>query len=61
MDHIQPELIEGFVQAGGTLWACTPCFNARGLGDDKLVDGTVVTGAGPMLDWVAAGASVISY
>ncbi len=64
--HIAPfkklnELVEGFVANGGTLWACSPCFNHRGLNADETVNGTDVVGAGPMLDWIVEGAQTISF
>lgn len=64
--HVQPfkklsELIENFTTNGGTLWACAPCFNHHGLNTDETVNGTIVTGAGPMLDWVVEGAQTLSF
>jgi predicted peroxiredoxin len=64
--HVAPlkklsELVEGFVASGGTLWSCSPCFNHRGLKEDETVDGTTVTGAGPMLDWILEGAQTLSF
>jgi len=54
------ELVEGFVAGGGVLWACAPCCTQRGLTEEETVDGTVIVGAGPMLEWVADGASTLS-
>jgi predicted peroxiredoxin len=64
--HAQPlkplaELIASFTERGGLVWACTPCFKHRGLKQDEIIDGSIVTGAGPMLEWIAMGATVISY
>ena len=64
--HVAPfkklnELVDGFTTSGGTLWACAPCFNHRGLDPDETVNGTVVVGAGPMLDWIADGAQTLSF
>ncbi len=64
--HVAPfkklnTLIDSFVSNGGTLWACAPCFNHRGLEADKTVNGTEVVGAGPMLDWIASGAQTLSF
>ena len=64
--HVQPlkplaALIESFAESGGTVWACTPCFKHRGLKEDEVIEGGIVTGAGPMLQWIADGAQVISY
>lgn len=55
------ELISTFMANGGLLWACTPCFNHRGLNENETVKGTIVTGAGPMLEWIEEGATVVSY
>ena len=46
--HVQPfkklsELVENFTSNGGTLWACSPCFNHHGLNTDETVNGTIVT------------------
>ena len=53
------ELIEKFVAGGGVLWSCAPCFQHRGLKVDETVEGALVVGAGPMLEWIAAGASTL--
>ena len=44
---------------GGVMWTCAPCYQHRGLDPQEEVEGSQVTGAGPMLEWVAAGASTI--
>ena len=64
--HVAPfkklnELVEGFSANGGTIWACSPCFNHRGLKAEETVEGTEVVGAGPMLDWIAEGAQTLSF
>ncbi len=53
------ELIDGFVERGGVLWCCSPCFQHRGLKAEETVDRTTVTGAGPMLEWIGQGAATI--
>lgn len=55
------ELIEGFVQNGGVLWTCSLCFQHHGLDVEDTVEGNMVTGAGPMIDWIASGASTLSF
>ena len=55
------ELIDSFVAGGGTLWACSPCFQHRGLRENETTEGTVVTGAGPMLEWIGQGATTLSF
>ena len=55
------ELIEGFTKNGGNVWTCAPCFKHRGLKEDEIIDGSIITGAGNMIEWIAEGAQVISY
>ncbi len=64
--HVKPfkkleELIDSFVGNGGLLWSCSPCFQHRGLNAEQTVDKTIVTGAGPMLEWIQGGASTLSF
>lgn len=64
--HIQPfkklnELIHSFIENGGTMWSCAPCFNHHGLKADETVEGTEVVGAGPMLDWIIEGAQTLTF
>jgi predicted peroxiredoxin len=54
------ELIDSFVERGGLVWVCAPCYKHRGLDTDNTVEKAIVTGAGPLLEWVDDGASVIS-
>jgi predicted peroxiredoxin len=63
--HVKPfkkleELIDGFLENGGQVWTCSPCFNHRGLSTDEVVERAIVTGAGPMLEWIQAGAATVS-
>lgn len=54
------ELIEAFVEKGGIVWACTPCFQHRGLEAEKVYSKVIVTGAGPLVEWIQAGAATLS-
>lgn len=64
--HIPPfktlkELITGFLENGGTLWTCAPCFNHHGLQEEETYADAIVVGAGPMLEWIAEGAQSLSF
>ncbi len=64
--HVAPfktlkELISHFLDNGGTLWACAPCFNHHGLNPEETYDRSDVVGAGPMLEWIADGAQTLSF
>jgi len=63
--HVHPfdslkELVDDFLKRGGTLWACTPCANARAYTQEDLIDGVIITGAGPMHALIKEGAATIS-
>jgi predicted peroxiredoxin len=64
--HVAPleplaALVKDFLQRGGTLWACTPCVNARGYSQDHLIEGTIITGASVMHEQLKAGAATLSF
>jgi predicted peroxiredoxin len=54
------ELIDAFIEKGGTVWACTPCYQHRGLKEAENYEKVIVTGAGPLVEWVNSGAATIS-
>lgn len=62
--HFKPfnplhDLIEGFLRKGGIVWACSPCFQARSLKPDENHGDVVVTGAGPLVEWLQGGAATV--
>lgn len=64
LTQVQPfrkldELIDGFLEKGGVVWACSPCYQHRGMEQEKNYEKVIVTGAGPLIEWVQAGASTI--
>lgn len=64
LTHVQPfktlsELVDTFIEKGGIVWACTPCYRHRGLKEADNVDKVIVTGAGPLIEWVQAGAATV--
>jgi predicted peroxiredoxin len=54
-------LFEQFLAGGGELMPCPICVDARKLDPESFVEGTKVTGATPMWEWVGEGATVFSY
>ena len=55
------ELIDNFLGAGGTIYACAPCFKKRGLDESKVVGGIHVVGGARLVEFLAGGAPCISY
>src|SRR5690348_11534453 len=50
-----------FTEAGGELWLCPICLNARDLGEAEKVANTAVVGATPMWEWAGDDTTVFSY
>lgn len=55
------ELLGMFVEGGGKLWICPPCFNARGLDKDRLVPGASFAGGAAVVEFLGQGAASLSY
>lgn len=50
-----------FVEAGGQIYTCLPCFAKRGLDEAAVVPGAVIVGGAKLVAFMAAGALGISY
>jgi predicted peroxiredoxin len=66
MTAVQPfkplnQLVDAFIDNGGTVWACAPCYRHRGLKEAENVEKVIVTGAGPLIEWVQAGAATLCF
>jgi len=55
------DLVESYVKAGGRIFVCSPCMKKRGLDAQPLVDGATIVGGAKLVEFLAAGASCISY
>jgi predicted peroxiredoxin len=55
------ELLAAFVEGGGKLWVCPPCFNARGLDKDNLISGASFAGGAAVVEFLGQGAASLSY
>ncbi len=55
------ELMTNFVEAGGTIWVCSPCFKKRGLDEAKLIKGATVVGGAKLVEFLASGAPCVTY
>lgn len=54
-------LVKDFLARGGTLWACTPCVQARGYTREDLIDGVIITGASVVHELIRGGAATLSF
>ena len=55
------ELMTSFVEAGGEIYTCLPCFNKRGLDAENLVQGALIVGGPKLVAFMASGAPSVSY
>jgi predicted peroxiredoxin len=55
------ELLAFFIENGGKIWVCPPCFDARDLDKDKLIPGATFAGGAPVVELLAQGAASLSY
>ena len=55
------ELLHNFVEAGGQIWVCSPCFKKRGLDEGKLVPGATIVGGAKLVELLTQGAGCVSY
>jgi len=55
------ELLASYIENGGKIWICPPCFNGRGL-DKALVPPTAIfAGGAAVVEFLAQGAASLSY
>ncbi|MBW3610651.1 MAG: DsrE family protein [Actinomycetota bacterium] len=55
------DLMTNFVEAGGTVWVCSPCFKRRALDEGALVKGATIVGGAKLVEFLASGAPCVTY
>ena len=55
------DLMANFVQAGGKIWVCSPCFNKRKLDPNNLLTGATIVGGAKLVEFLSNGSPCISY
>ena len=55
------DLKKSFVEAGGKVFVCSPCFKKRGLKDDALVPGATIVGGAKLVEFLGGGTPCFSY
>ncbi|MGH2731558.1 MAG: DsrE family protein [Actinomycetota bacterium] len=55
------DLVDGFVDAGGIVWVCAPCFKKRGLNEEKLIDGATIVGGAKLVEFLSDGSPCVTY
>jgi predicted peroxiredoxin len=55
------ELMDSFIEAGGTIWVCSPCFKRRNLDEEQLTPNSLIVGGAKLVEFLSQGASCVSY
>lgn len=55
------DLMEGFVEAGGSILVCSPCAKKRGIGEGDLVPGATIVGGATVIELMVNGAQTLTY
>ena len=55
------EVMQSFISNGGQVWACGACTNPRGITQDDLVPGAKIVTAANVVEYMASGASTLSF
>src|SRR5512135_2982495 len=55
------EVMQSFVANGGQIWTCGACAKPRGISESDLVSGARMVSAANVVEWLASGASSLSF
>ena len=50
------EVIDSFVENGGTIWACAACTTPRGITEADMIPGAKIVTAANLVEYLASGA-----
>jgi uncharacterized protein involved in oxidation of intracellular sulfur len=64
--HVPPfdrlkDLIDVFLEGGGKLWVCKKCMKQRSISPENLIPGSEPASATTVIEFIAQGASVLSF
>jgi predicted peroxiredoxin len=54
-------LYREFVANGGHVWLCGACTKPRGIGEERLADGTTIVGAARVVEEIVNGARTVAF
>lgn len=55
------ELITNFVNAGGKMYVCSPCFKKRELDENNLIPGAAIVGGAKLVEFMSDSCPSMSY
>ncbi len=54
-------LMDSFLEAGGAIYVCAPCFKKRKLDERAVLKGIQVVGGAKLVEFLSGGSPCISY
>lgn len=54
-------LMDKFVNAGGKIWVCSPCFKKRSLNENSLIAGATIVGGAKLVEFLSDGSPAVTY
>lgn len=55
------DLMATFMEAGGKVFVCSPCFKKRGLDENKLLAGVTIVGGAKLVEFLSDGTPSVCY
>ena len=55
------DVMRQFLDNGGEIWACGACTKPRGIGEADLIPGAKIVTAANVVEYLASGASTLSF
>ena len=55
------DVMKSFVENGGGIWACGACTKPRGITEQQLIEGAKIVTAANVVEYLAGGASTLSF
>lgn len=55
------DLMQSFVEAGGEIYVCSPCFKKRKLDENNLVAGAMIVGGAKLVEFMGEACPSVSY
>ena len=55
------DVLQSFVANGGQVWACGTCTKPRGITESDLIEGAKIVTAANAVEYLASGASSLSF
>ena len=55
------DLMANYVNAGGKIFVCSPCFKKRKLDESALIPGAAIVGGAKLVEFMGEGCPSLSY